>query len=69
MEILLIYYICMVIAALLMFILGVLMFNKFSDIFEFGLEKIVGIIWLILFVPSLAIIVAIAGIIVYLLNK
>lgn len=69
MEILLIYYICMVIAALLMFILGVLMFNKFSDIFEFGLEKIVGIIWLILFVPPLAIIVAIAGIIVYLLNK
>ena len=59
MEILLIYYICMVIAALLMFILGVLMFNKFSDIFEFGLEKIVGIIWLILFVPPLAIIVAI----------
>lgn len=69
MEILLIYYICMVIATLLMFILGVLMFNKFSDIFEFGLEKIVGIIWLILFVPPLAIIVAIAGIIVYLLNK
>ena len=69
MEILLIYYICMVIAALLMFILGVLMFNKFSDIFEFGLEKIVGIIWLILFVPPLAILVAIAGIIVYLLNK
>ena len=69
MKILLIYYICMVIAALLMFILGVLMFNKFSDIFEFGLEKIVGIIWLILFVPPLAIIVAIAGIIVYLLNK
>ena len=69
MEILLIYYICMVIAALLMFILGVLMFNKFSDIFEFGLEKIVGIIWLILFVPPLAIIIAIAGIIVYLLNK
>ena len=69
MEILLIYYICMVIAALLMFILGVLMFNKFSDIFEFGLEKIVGIIWLILFVPPLAIIVAIAGIIIYLLNK
>ena len=69
MEILLIYYICMVIATLLMFILGVLMFNKFSDIFEFGLEKIVGIIWLILFVPPLAIIVAIAGIIIYLLNK
>ena len=69
MEILLIYYICMVIATLLMFILGVLMFNKFSDIFEFGLEKIVGIIWLILFVPPLAILVAIAGIIVYLLNK
>lgn len=69
MEILLIYYICMVIATLLMFILGVLMFNKFSDIFEFELEKIVGIIWLILFVPPLAIIVAIAGIIVYLLNK
>ena len=69
MEILLVYYICMVIATLLMFILGVLMFNEFSDIFEFGLEKIVGIIWLILFVPPLAIIVAIAGIIVYLLNK
>lgn len=69
MEILLIYYICMVIAALLMFILGVLMFNKFSDIFEFGLEKIVGIIWLILFLPPLAIIVAIVGIIVYILNK
>ena len=69
MKILLIYYICMVIAALLMFILGVLMFNKFSDIFEFGLEKIVGIIWLILFIPPLAIIIATTGIVIYFINE
>lgn len=68
MKILLIYYICVVIAALLMFILGILTFNKFSNILEFGIEKVIGIIWLILFVPPLAIMIAIAGIIVYLLK-
>ena len=38
MEILLIYYICVVVAILLMVILGTLTFNKLSDILEFGIE-------------------------------
>lgn len=69
MEILLMYYISIVVATLLMVILGTLTFNKLSDILEFGIEKVIGIIWLILFIPPLAIIVAITGIIIYFISK
>ena len=69
MEILLIYYICVFVAILLMVILGTLTFNKLSDILEFGIEKIIGIIWLILFIPPLAIIIATTGIVIYFINK
>lgn len=69
MEILLMYYISIVVATLLMVILGTLTFNKLSDILEFWIEKIIGIIWLILFIPPLAITVAIVGIIIYFISK
>lgn len=69
MEIVLMYYICVVVATLLMIILGTLTFNRLSDILEFGIEKVIGIIWLIFFIPPLAIIVAIAGITIYFISK
>lgn len=69
MEIVLMYYICVVVATLLMIILGTLTFNRLSDILEFGIEKVIGIIWLIFFIPPLVIIVAIAGITIYFISK